>query len=147
MDIAEKNLEDAIEQALVAPTPDSTHKGRVVLDVRSGYTASRQGDYLKRTSDDYDKALCLLPNDTIAFLYATQPALWQKFVEQHSDEAEAKKRFFERLTKELENQRRGTLDVLREGIKTNGCHFRLAYFRPLEWHEPRYPTPLCGQHL
>ena len=36
--------------------------------------------------------------------------------------------FLKRLAAEIE--RRGALDVLRNGIKDSGCKFRLAYFRP-----------------
>ncbi len=39
-----------------------------------------------------------------------------------------KEQFLKRLAAEIE--RRGALDVLRNGIKDSGCKFRLAYFRP-----------------
>src|SRR5205085_1434634 len=59
-------------------------------------------------------------------IYATQPKEWEKFKKQH--EGDARMRFFQRLSSELRS--RGTLDVLRKGIKTNGCRFQLAYFPP-----------------
>jgi type I restriction enzyme R subunit len=39
-----------------------------------------------------------------------------------------KARFLRRLASEIE--RRGTLDVLRNGTKDRGCKFVFAYFRP-----------------
>jgi type I restriction enzyme R subunit len=39
-----------------------------------------------------------------------------------------KEHFLRRLASEVE--RRGALDVLRNGIKDSGCKFHLAYFRP-----------------
>lgn len=105
MDTSEKNLETAIETALLA-----------------------QG-YQKRLSSDYDQKSGLICDDTLNFVYATQPKLWEQFKQQfkgHVDQA--KERFFARLTAEL--KARGTLEVLRKGIKTQGCHFRLAFFRP-----------------
>ena len=39
-----------------------------------------------------------------------------------------REQFLKRLAAEIE--RRGALDVLRNGIKDSGCKFRLAYFRP-----------------
>lgn len=41
---------------------------------------------------------------------------------------DVKKRSLQRLSHEIE--RRGTLDVLRNGIKDAGCKFKLAYFKP-----------------
>ena len=55
-----------------------------------------------------------------------QPKEWVKFKKQYA--TEAKDRFFQRLAQQL--QSRGTLVVLREGIKANGSKFKLAYFRP-----------------
>ncbi len=60
------------------------------------------------------------------FIYATQPKEWEKLKQQHG--ADVKPRFLQRLASEI--AKRGTLDVLRKGIKDQGCKFRLAYFRP-----------------
>ncbi len=137
MDISEKNLEETIEQVLLsngkAAPPDSPE-----LELRQppplyGSATSNlsqddvaPGGYHKRTSDNYDKALCLIPEDVLNFIYATQPKEWEKFKKQH--EADARKAFFQRLASELRS--RGTLNVLRKGIKANGCKFQLAYFQP-----------------
>src|SRR6266568_4125726 len=106
MDYSEKRLEDAIESGLLSGPP-----GR---------------RYQKRSPDDYDRTFCLIPRDAIDFIYATQPKEWEKFKKIHG--AEAKERLTKRLASEVE--RRGTLDVLRKGIKSDGCKFQLAYFRP-----------------
>ena len=42
--------------------------------------------------------------------------------------ADVKTQFLQRLASEI--AKRGTLDVLRKGIKDSGCKFQLAYFRP-----------------
>ncbi|MGH7803431.1 MAG: type I restriction endonuclease subunit R, partial [Candidatus Binatia bacterium] len=68
----------------------------------------------------------LLPRDVVDFVLATQPKEWKK-LEQHHGTA-IREQFLERLAAEVE--RRGALDVLRNGIKDSGCKFRLAYFRP-----------------
>jgi len=62
----------------------------------------------------------------IDFITATQPREWEKLKQHHG--AQVKERFLARLTREVE--RRGTLEVLRRGIKDWGCKFRLAYFKP-----------------
>ncbi|MBA3672798.1 MAG: type I restriction endonuclease subunit R, partial [Gemmatimonadaceae bacterium] len=82
--------------------------------------------YLRRKPDDYDRTLCLLPRDVVDFVFATQPKEWKK-LEQHYG-ASVRDQFLRRLATETE--RRGALDVLRNGIKDSGVKFRLAYFRP-----------------
>ena len=84
------------------------------------------GGYRKRSPKDYDRALCLLPRDVTDFVLATQPKEWAKLGQHHG--AAVKEQFLKRLASEIE--RRGALDVLRNGIKDSGCKFQLAYFRP-----------------
>ena len=137
MDISEKNLEDTIEQSLlssvvVAPpaSPDLVlHQppplyGPATSNLTPDNVAP--GGYRKHISEDYDKALCLIPEDVLNFIYATQPKEWDKFKKQH--EGDARTPFLQRLASELRT--RGTLHVLRKGIKANGCRFQLAYFVP-----------------
>ena len=136
MDISEKNLEETIEQALLSSVPSNVQStlqgirqppplyGPVTSDLTPDNVAP--GGYHKRTSEDYDKARCLIPDDVFSFIYATQPREWEKFKKQH--EIDAKTPFLQRLVSELRT--RGTLDVLRKGIKANGCKFQLAYFHP-----------------
>jgi len=124
IDISEKNFEATIEAALLAGGPDAS-KG-VALVERATAGPFTPGGYRQRKPGDYDKALCLDPGAVLDFIYATQPQEWDKFKAQYKDEA--KNKFFQRLAGEI--RKRGTLEVLRKGIKANGCKFRLAYFRP-----------------
>ena len=62
----------------------------------------------------------------VDFVLATQPKTWLRLAQHHG--AAVKEQFLRRLAAEIE--RRGALDVLRNGIKDSGCKFRLAYFRP-----------------
>ncbi len=141
MDTSEKNLEDLIEQSLLASgpiDPVDSKDGLRVKEVPSTYSSEgdfawtqvQPGGYRKRNSTDYNRDFCLIADDVFDFIYATQPEEWEKFkLQYHGDVNEAKSRFLERLNGEI--HRRGTLDVLRKGIKSNGCHFRLAYFKPV----------------
>jgi len=108
MDITEKNFEAAIENALIS-----------------------QG-YRRRRPEDFDRTLYLDPEAVLDFIYATQPKEWEKLKKQHG--AEVKERFLQRLSKEV--ARRGTLDVMRKGIKDSGCTFKMAYFRPVSGLNP-----------
>jgi len=94
--------------------------------VASGYT--------QRLPSSYDKALCLIPEDVIAFVQATQPDQWQQLERQYGTAKETGRRLCERLQSQIE--RKGTLEILRKGIETRGCKFKLAYFRPSSGMNP-----------
>jgi len=126
-DISERALEDAVERTLLQGGPDDIERdAAAVRDPLPPYSETPPGGYRSRKPDEYDRALCLLPRDVVDFVLATQPKEWKK-LEQHHGPA-VKEQFLKRLTTEIE--RRGALDVLRNGIKDSGCKFRLAYFRP-----------------
>src|SRR5690606_28358651 len=96
------------------------------------------GGYHRHTSDDYDRSLGLIPEDLFAFLYATQPLAWAALRKLHTSDEDARQRLLGRLRREIE--RRGTLAVLRKGIKCDGQRFRLAYFRPASGLNPALQT-------
>ena len=137
MDISEKNLEETIEQVLLS-TPGVTMLdasnprvrqsrplyGSVTSNLVPEHVAP--GGYRKHASADYDREHCLIADDVLNFLYATQPKEWDKFKKQHAEDA--KLRLVQRLANEVRT--RGTLDVLRKGIKVDGSKFQLAYFHP-----------------
>ncbi len=127
--ISERAFEDAIEAALLRHGPDEVGGAPPVASegrVPYGDDGMQPGGYLKRRPQDYDRALCLLPNDVLDFVLATQPKEWQRLSQHYG--AQVKERFLKRLSSEIE--RRGALNVLRTGIKDMGCTFRLAYFCP-----------------
>ncbi len=101
--VAEKKFESEIEAALLAH------------------------GYEKGKPEDYEPSLVMLPGTVLRFVKATQPKEWAKLREQH--QAQVEDRFLARLASEVE--RRGTLDVLRNGVKDYGAHVRLAFFKPL----------------
>ena len=127
IDISEKNFEAALEAALLLGGPDAA-RAAVQVTRETSNTAHEfiPGGYHKREPEQYDKQLCLIRQDVLDFIYATQPQEWDKFKKQHGKDAHD--RLFQRLAQQI--QTRGTLDVLRNGLKANGSRFRLAYFRP-----------------
>ena len=126
-EVSEGALESAIECGLLHGGPDECpgSSGKVSEKAAPpwGYAP---GGYQRRTYEEYDRTLCLIPRDVLDFVYATQPKQWNKLKQHYG--AEVKDRFLARLSHEIE--RRGALDVLRRGIKDSGCKFQLAYFRP-----------------
>ena len=92
--------------------------------------------YEKRTQTDYDKARCLIPKDVIRFIQQTQAETWEQLKQQHGNATETE--FLNYLASEITS--RGTLDVLRNDIKTYGCTFKLAYFQPNSSRNPELQT-------
>ena len=85
--------------------------------------------------EEYDRALCLIPEEVLAFVRTTQPKEFQKLERQYGA-AEAAGKFCYRLSREI--SRRGTLDVLRKGIKDRGARFKLATFKPASGMNPEH---------
>lgn len=130
-EVSERSFEEEIERALLEYGPDAyldTAPGaiREVREPSVPFGENPPGGYLKRSPQQYDRNLCLIPRDVVDFLLATQPKEWGKLAEHYG--SEVKERFLKRLSREIE--RRGTLDVLRNGIKDAGCKFQMVYFRP-----------------
>ena len=120
VEVSERAFEDAIEACLLQ------NRERLIGEERGSYLDPTPGGYRKRTSDDYDRALCLIPEDVLDFVLVTQPQEWRRLSQHHG--VAVKEQFLKRLASEI--ARRGALDVLRNGIRDMGCRFHLAYFRP-----------------
>jgi len=82
--------------------------------------------YVKREPGNYVRAICLDPELTLKFILNTQLKEWKKFQNIYKDDAE--KKFLARLVKEVE--RKGTINILRNGFKDVGCYFKLFYPKP-----------------
>jgi type I restriction enzyme R subunit len=139
VDVSEKNFEYIIEQTLLSEGQDSDPTFTIsVNELTQDYGDYPPGKFHKRVFDEYDRTFCLLPRDVIDFIYATQPGEWAKFKKMHGDGA--KDRIIQRIATEID--RRGALDVLRKGIKSDGSKFALAFFHPVtglnEAHQKKY---------
>ena len=85
---------------------------------RSGYRSGQ--------SVSYSRAICMMGTETLQFIRETQPNTYQKLERQYAEETPLK--LIDRISKQVE--KRGVLDVLRNGVKDRGCHFYLTYFPP-----------------
>jgi len=94
--------------------------------VNSGYTSS--------DPSIYDKTLCLIPTKLIGFIQETQPKTLEKLKIQFGTETETK--LIKKVSTEIES--RGVIDVLRKGVKTRGCEFKLVYFQPKSGLNPEH---------
>ena len=127
-DISERAFEDAIESCLLRPRTKNLADSTIVESV-NGIACNAMlplDGYQSRRTQDYNRTLCLIPQDTLDFILATQPQTWTRLAEHYGKEVQAQ--FLNRLASEI--GRRGTLDVLRKGIRDRGCKFQLAYFPP-----------------
>ncbi len=105
---------------------DSAHREIVLEQHLVEQLVSRQG-YLERSLEDYDRAGALDRELVVRFVRETQAEEWAKLEAHYTTAAEAE--FFTQVEKAL--KQRGTLDVLRNGIKlVPGIRFTLCAFRP-----------------
>ncbi|MBU2653493.1 DEAD/DEAH box helicase family protein [Acidomonas methanolica] len=96
----------------------------------------RQG-YRPRRPEDYDRTSALDKTLVIEFVKATQPDEWAKLESHYGPSAEAE--FFKQLEQGL--KQRGTLDVLRNGLKlVPNLKFFLAAFKPASGVNPALVT-------
>ncbi|WP_438020291.1 type I restriction endonuclease [Sorangium sp. So ce315] len=105
----EKTLEDAVEASLLG-----------------------LGGWVKGDSKSFDPERGLHRADFFAFVEATQPELWADLKKQHG--AGLGDAVLDTLVKSLET--RGTLDVLRHGLKFFGKRIDCAAFRPAHGLNP-----------
>lgn len=132
VDISERNFEEVVEAGLLRGGPDAPAAASEVAAPVSAYGLYAAGGYHKRSWKDYDRALCLDAGMTIQFIQATQPKKWEQLKSHYKDETETP--FLRRLSSEID--KRGTLDVLRKGVKDAGVKFDLIYYRPASGLNP-----------
>jgi len=100
------------------------------------------GYRLRESKAQYDKSTCLDWELLLEFIIGTQEQTWRELEKQHGRLVTDK--FARRLVKEIE--RRGTMDVLRRGVKDSGCYFQLAYFAPSTTLNPEHQA-LYGKNI
>src|SRR5438552_3617234 len=83
VEVAERAFEYTIECGLLRFGPDAcASDAGVIRDAPLPQHLALSGGYLRRRSSDYD-ALCLLPNDLVDFVLATQAKEWKKLEQHH----------------------------------------------------------------
>lgn len=87
-------------------------------------------DYQFHPTAEYDREACLIKQDLIAFLQATQPIEYRSLVANAGSEERAHKSIYERIHAEM--RMGGTLNLLRQKEFDAGynCRFQLVYFQP-----------------
>jgi len=88
--------------------------------------------YNKKYSEDYDKPLCIIPDEVISFIKSTQPKEFENLQRQYGKDTEDKICY--RLSQEI--SQKGALEILRKGFKDRGSKFRMAYYKPSSGMNP-----------
>lgn len=123
----ELDLEKYIVDYLTSQ-PIITIAGEALVD-RNG---EQMYEYRQVETADYDRDLCLIRSEVLAFLKDTQPEEFQKLIDaKGGSELEAEKALFSRLDSEL--SRYGTLSVLkdRNGLSAPNSNFKMMYTKPV----------------
>jgi len=108
-------------------TKDSIHLERVFQNHLIAQLIGSQGYIKRNTKTDYDIETAFDKELVLQFIKDTQADEWARLEEQYSTAAETE--FLKQLEKAL--KQRGTLDVLRQGIKLiPGIKFSLCFFKP-----------------
>lgn len=90
--------------------------------------------YHKRLPEDYDKELCLIPDEVLNFIKTTQPKEYEKLQKQYASDTDNKLCY--NLSQEI--RRWGTLHVLRNGFTDRGAKFRFAFYKPSSGMNPEH---------
>ena len=82
--------------------------------------------YVKGNQATYDKSKAIDMSVLMSFIQATQPKMWQRYVNVYGDKAE--KQLYTIFQQNVEQN--GLVHVLRYGVKDRGMELRFAYFAP-----------------
>jgi type I restriction enzyme R subunit len=111
--ITEKLLEDEIAEHLVG---------------QGGYRCCKLGTD-PQLRQEFDARLGLDTRELFAFIEETQRLVWEQLVKAHGgDDQLARQRFLHRLVQQLDE--RGTVEVLRHGVRDQNVEIRLSYRKP-----------------
>lgn len=92
-------------------------------------------DYQQKDASTYNKDLCLIGEDVIAFVKETQPKEYSKLQHQYGDDTDRK--IVENVAKSINTNK--TLKVFREGtLKDRGVKLQMAYFKPNHNRTPEH---------
>lgn len=126
-DTSEKGLETLIMRHLTGGDGLSADSSGLVAETKP---AQNGNGWIAGSPSAYDREFAVDTVQLFAFLMATQPEEWAKLgIADYKDkQGMARQRFLSRLQGEI--TRRGTIDVLRTGIKHGPLHFDLFYGTP-----------------
>lgn len=100
-------------------------------------------EYLSVSPQLYDKDLCVIPSEIIAFVKDTQPKKYEELSKQYG--AVVDEKIVANVAKNITKNK--TLDVLRNGVKDRGQRLELAYFKPAHNKTPEHEVAYAKNRL
>ena len=82
----------------------------------------------QRAQNTFSAGLGIDTGELFRFIGGSQGDSWERLVGLYGDQPTAQRQFAQRVAAEIDA--RGTLDVLRQGVRDRGVQIDLAYFRP-----------------
>lgn len=107
------------------------------------YLVNKVKEYHSVSPNFYDKDLCVIPSEIIAFVKDTQPKKYAELAKQYGALVDAK--IVENVAKNITKNK--TLEVLRKGIKDRGQKLDLAYFKPAHNKTPEHEIAFAKNRL
>ena len=89
------------------------------------YLLEKEG-YQTIDPSSYNKDLCIIPSEVIAFIKDTQPKQYKALASQYG--ASVDEKIVANIARNI--QKNKTLNTLRKGVKDRGQKLTLAYFKP-----------------
>ena len=107
------------------------------------YLVNQVKEYHSVSPSLYDKDLCVIPSEIIAFVKDTQPKKYEELAKQYGALVDTK--IVENVAKNITKNK--TLEVLRNGVKDRGQRLDLAYFKPANDKTPEHEVAYSKNRL
>ncbi|MCW2984213.1 MAG: type restriction endonuclease subunit [Conexibacter sp.] len=108
--------------ATAIPSAEKDFEALIVAELTGG------GGWESGDPKNYDPQLGLYSDDAVAFIRDTQPKKWERLEKLCGGEAATRSALLKRLAAQLD--RRGAVDVLRNGLSERGVSFSLCQLKP-----------------
>lgn len=107
------------------------------------YLVDSVKEYHRVSPSLYDKDLCVIPSEIVAFVKDTQPKKYAELAKQYGALVDDK--IVENVAKNITKNK--TLDILRGGVKDRGQKLDLAYFKPANNKTPEHEMVYAQNRL
>lgn len=98
------------------------------------YLTNTVNEYNSISPKEYDKDLCVIPSEIVAFVKETQPKKYKALEKQYGASVDDK--IVENVARNISKHK--TLEILRNGVKDRGQKIALAYFKPANNKTPEH---------
>jgi len=93
-------------------------------------------DYIEKSSEAFDKDLCLIPEDLLGFIRDTQEDKYNALAEQFG--ADTDNKILHYATEAIKRSKDKTLDYFRKKLKIHGQHISTIFFKPSHSKTPEH---------